>query len=290
MKSYKKKILIIGVNSYIGKSLKNALKKCGHNVFGTSRKLNDNRNMFLDLEDFSGKLFKFSNFDIIVICSAFSKFSQCDKYPERAMKINYQAPIYLSKFFSQKNIRVIYLSTSAVFNAKSSRIRTDHIKVPLSIYGKSKAKAENELLKIKGNNVIIRLSKILNNENNILFDWIDSLKKNKKITACYDHYFCPIIFEKVINFLIKIILGKGLGVYNLSGYNEISYYRAANKIAHALGKSSSLIVSKNAAELGIKPDHITSYTSLDCSRVKKEFMYNQPSAEKVMEDFVKLYT
>ena len=118
---------------------------------------------------------------------------------------------------------------------------------------------------------------------------MDSLKKNIKITACQDHYFCPIIFEKVKFFLIKIILGNGLGVYNLSGYSEISYYKAANKIAHALGKSSSLIVSKNAAELGIKSDHITPFTSLDCTRVKKELMYKQQTAEQVMEDFVRRY-
>ena len=79
MKVNKKRILIVGSDSLIGKALSNQLEKLGHRVYETSRR-NSKGKFFLDLEDVNSNLFFLPQVDIVVLCAALTKFDECEKW------------------------------------------------------------------------------------------------------------------------------------------------------------------------------------------------------------------
>jgi len=278
-----KKSLIIGGDGLIGSDLKRRLEFGQGIVYSTSRKRN-NDSIYFDLSAPNLSSFQFPEVDNVFICAGMSKFRDCEEHRALAQRINCDAPAEIAARFSHTDAHVILLSTSAVFDGKYAKVRTDTLKAPVSTYGITKANGEDAVLRMGKRVSIVRLTKIVHEGLPIFQRWSESLRNKEVIRAYTDMYFCPILMQDLTRSLIAVALSNECGIFHVSGEEDITYYEAALALASTLGLSADLVEPYSSIVDGIKPEHILRHTSLDTSGLPIELGFVAPSSSKVLNN------
>jgi len=170
------------------------------NVFGTAdseyEKVNFNYKKFNLLSENYNDLIDWSKPDIIIHCAAITNGNICEKDPYLALNVN---GLSLKKLLLATNndVKIIYISTDAVFPSKLHMAREQDCVGPENIYGKSKELGEFFLNSSHGRSfTIIRTTIVglnLNKENTGFVEWIiNSGKNNEQLGLFNDVLFTPI--------------------------------------------------------------------------------------------------
>lgn len=265
-----KKILVIGGDSHIATSLIDVLRDRGDHVAYTSRRRDNPRALFLDLINVA--LFLESDppsVEIVVICAAITKFDICRNDPETAYRINVSAPVKIAEHYLNLGARVVFLSTSAVFDGHTPFVHPTTQPNSKTEYGKLKAEAEKLLTSLDRNIAILRFSKIIVPTENIFSTWLATLKKGKTISAFTDQYISPLTLDHALEVLLAVINDSEDGIYQFSAKGDVNYYDIISNLVNILGVSPNLILEATAKEKGIPITEIFRYNSLESSRVEK---------------------
>jgi dTDP-4-dehydrorhamnose reductase len=155
-KSIIKTILVIGSSSQLGRSLISIASNYPGYTFTFANRadlvLSDSNNITV--------FFQHHQFDLIINCAAHTDVDKVELEPELADQINHLAVKQLAEIATQKNTKLIHISTDYVFNGQQYRpyIETDDV-MPQSVYGQSKLSGERALLvTLPNNGLIIRTS------------------------------------------------------------------------------------------------------------------------------------
>ena len=85
--------------------------------------------------------------DWIINSGAFTDVDKAEKESNLALSINAEAPKIFAETLENQGGKLLQISTDFVFNGnKNSPYKTDDLKSPLSVYGLSKAIAEDKIL------------------------------------------------------------------------------------------------------------------------------------------------
>lgn len=143
------KILITGGSGLLGSNLIRILEK-HHQVFAPSSKHLDVRN----LEAINNYIDSFKP-DIFIHCAAIAKFAEAEKHPFDTININIQGTINVVQACMLSNTKLIFISTSHVFDGEQGNYKSTDKTNPLSKYAKSKVAGEMTTL-IYENSLVIR--------------------------------------------------------------------------------------------------------------------------------------
>ena len=203
----KKKLLIIGKNSFLGVYLYSYLRK----YF----KVNKISYEKFDITDLS----KINKYTHIINCSIHPK------YHNKRYNSKYDIDLNISYKIKNTNLKYIFLSTRKVYKQKFNIKESDKIETKCN-YSKNKIKTEKKLLlSLKKNLIILRISNILGikkkvkNKRKIHKLFLDnyiSSTKNKKLSIFNNGFKDFITIEQFSNVIYKIIKSKIYGIYNLS--------------------------------------------------------------------------
>lgn len=262
-----KSALIIGVDGLVGGGLHRLFKRNGIRVHGSTRRRPvRSSDIFLDLADPNLGTAKLPQADVAIICAAANGFAYCRSNPANAMQINVEGPRILARRFAARGTRVIYLSSSAVFDFSRPHVAALAGRCPTTVYGASKAAGEENVLAVGEMATVVRLTKVLTPTMTLLRQWVGALRAGRRVVAFSDLYFCPISLDYAANALLAITEANASGIFNVSGAEDISYFRAASHFAMRMGLDEFKVIDGRAASKGIPREEIASFTSLDASR------------------------
>ena len=202
----KKKIIIIGKQSFIGSNLKKYLSKKKIKVIAV------NYNDFIKKKNSYLK-----NYNIIINCSSNQKFVN-NKY---SLKYDYDTNI--AKLLKNTNHKLIMISTRKIYQAKYDIKESDTVN-PKCNYSKNKYKAELSLIKTLKNRVLIlRTSNLIGrpvkNRRKLHKTFVDVFFENIKNGVIYENnknfkdFLHISMFCKILEKLIYIDAN---GIYNMS--------------------------------------------------------------------------
>jgi nucleoside-diphosphate-sugar epimerase len=158
-----KRILITGINGFIGKSLKLFLESKGYDVWGTSRSVLEDKTIKIDLSknNFLTKN-NFPCFDIIIHSAASSSEYGLDN--ERIFIDNISIIKNTLDYFSKKNTHNIFLSSISIYgeDQRNKPVKIDDYLNPSSYYGKSKLQCEIVIKNRCNKYNILRLAPVYN--------------------------------------------------------------------------------------------------------------------------------
>jgi len=145
-------IFILGSSGYIGTHLYNFMKLyTNFNVLSSGR---SNADVYADLEGSVDKLvYATVEDDVVVLLSSISSPDICANQPDIAYKVNVTATLELIKRLTQKGVKVIFSSTDIVFGKSKSKVIDNSRLMPFGVYGKMKAKVEQEVI----NNSLVKV-------------------------------------------------------------------------------------------------------------------------------------
>lgn len=182
--------------------------------------------------------------DILINAAGMTHVEECELKPNEADKINAIIPGVLARLSKELDIYFVHISTDHLFDGTKSFQTEEDIVSPLNVYGKSKAKGEQEVLKNNNEALIVRTN---------FFGWgtsyrqsfsdfiINSLRQEKKITLFSDVYYTPILIQTLIDQIQLLIKDKIKGIINIVSDERISKYDFGVLVAEIFELDKSLI-------------------------------------------------
>ncbi len=264
-----RKILIVGADGLVGRALFEAAVQRGFVVTGTTRRRDRPHLLHCDLEDLALHDIALPAADVAFFCAAVAGFAECRNDTARARQINVTAPRLLTEKLVAQGTRVVTLSSSSVFDWSQPHVAADKAPCPVSVYGKLKAENEAAFLAFDKAATVVRFAKMLTPQSRLFAGWLDALRHKRPVTAFSDLRMAPVSLDDAVTLLLALASSDTSGIYQYSASRDISYLDAARHMAAALDAAPSLVAEARAAENGIPPEEITTFSSMDSSRAER---------------------
>lgn len=210
-------------------------------IIGVSRKDFDIKNQ-TKVVDFIKK----TNPKIIVHAASAGNVDYCEKYPDEAYEVNVEGTRNIADAAMAVNVKVIFLSSNAIYDGSNPPYDEKSKPNPIDIYGKTKVEGEKAILESNLNYVILRLITMYGwpqagGRQNPVTWIIDNLKRGERINVVNDIYNNHLWAGQAAEVIWKVIKKNISGVYNIAGADCISRYELALKVAKVFDLDSSLI-------------------------------------------------
>jgi dTDP-4-dehydrorhamnose reductase len=152
--------------------------------------------------------------------------------------------VELGRFFMARGLRVVYLSSNAVFDGMLPALDERAATAPMTEYGRQKANCEVGLLsaaaELAGSCAVVRLTKVVDPTQPLYSGWMQNFKAQTPAKAAADMTMCPVTATYVACGLRRIGAGERGGVYHLSGERDMTYYELATAMATMVGGHASV--------------------------------------------------
>jgi len=211
----------------------------------------------------------------IIHCAAITKNPQCDADPAAAMRVNKDATANLAASASAEKIPFIFLSSDLVFDGKKGNYTENDSPNPISVYGKSKVRAE-EIVLSNANQAVIRTS--LNAGHSPTGDrafneeMCAAFKEGRTLNLFEDEFRCPIPAEFTARAIWEIV-GES-GIFHLCGAERLSRYEIGELIAANHPELNPKIVRGTLRDYKGSPR--SPDTSMDCSKIQAKLSFQLP--------------
>ena len=113
------KILVIGKNGQLGRSIQKLISNFNHHEFT----LTGRGELDLSSSESISKYFDtHSHFDVIINCAAYTAVDRAEEETDLANRINHLAVKKLAEFANLQNAKLIHISTDYVFDGKNESL------------------------------------------------------------------------------------------------------------------------------------------------------------------------
>jgi UDP-glucose 4-epimerase len=203
-----KKVLIIGANSYIGKKFNLYIQNNYNDLISVSL-VSASSGEWRDTD--------FSMYDSVIHLSGIVHQKEKKNLESLYYDVNFKLAVDVAKKAKYSHIRqFILMSSFAIYDPKDLCITQDTIPHPITIYGKSKLAAENEILQLKNENfeiAIIRLPMVYGEGCKGNYPKLACLAKYTPIFPEYHNKRSMIHIDSLCEFLVDIILEEKYGYF-----------------------------------------------------------------------------
>lgn len=165
--------------------------------------------------------------DILIHTAALINVEECERNPEEAEKLNVVVTKMLAELCNKYRIKMVYISTDAVFDGKDPKLYTEEDREnPLNVYGRTKLTGETFVLKYPQNLVFRTNIYGINIQKKQSFgEWIYySLIEGKALNLFTDIDFSPILVNELAELIYKSCQKDLCGLYHACGTGCITKY------------------------------------------------------------------
>jgi dTDP-4-dehydrorhamnose reductase len=253
------RLLVTGASGLLGLNL--ALEAAGlHDVIGVSRRALastpfETRQADLLEAGAIGRVLEAVHPAAVVHCAAAADLDYCERYPEISRRINAEVPGQMASECSLRNIRLIHISTDAVFDGlkDGSYAETDQPH-PGSIYATTKYAGEQAVLQANPYAIVARVNFYgwsLSGGRSLGEFFVKNLSRGTPVRGFADVTFCPTFVNDLGEALIRLLESELRGTYHVVGPAAMTKYEFGVAIAGKFGYDESLISPQSVEEFGL---------------------------------------
>lgn len=290
------KILITGSNGLLGQKLTDYCLRNSIDFISTSKGKNryskcpDERYMEMDItnEEEVMKVVSENSPTHIIHTAAMTNVDACENEPDQCELINVQSVEFLLKASQKNSCHFQLLSTDFIFDGEKGNYSEEDKPNPLSVYGMSKWKAEQLLLKYpdvetSAVRTIIVYGRGENLTRNNIILWAKSaLEKGDPLNIIDDQFRAPTYADDLAQGCMLIVEKGKSGIFNICGPEILSIYEIVERIANYFDystKSLNKISSKTLNQAAHRPPK----TGLNLTKSRSELGYDPHTLEQTLD-------
>lgn len=199
--------------------------------------------------------------DVIVHCGALTHVDYCEQHPEESYEKTVQSTLNLIEQARTCGAKLVLLSTDYVFDGKEGPYKESDAVHPLSVYGKHKLEAENEVISSGIPYLILRVTNVYGNElrnKNFIARIIEQCSNGQHLTLKlpYDQFASPTNALDIARAMYELLLQRKTGIYHICSSDFMNRVELALKvIGYFPGASYSLeaVATEQLAQPAARP-------------------------------------
>ncbi len=229
--------------------------------------------------------------DVVLNAAAYTAVDRAEEEPDRAKKVNAEAPRILAKATREVGAWLVHYSTDYVFDGEKRKPYTeDDQPNPVNEYGKTKYEGEEAIRAVSGKHLILRTSWVYSDRRSNFFRTMLRLGEeyrqgeHDRLTVVDDQIGNPTwsgwIAEATVE-IVRTLRKKGLsgdfvGTYHLASAGQTSWYGFAQRIFSQFGYDEVEVEPVPTTEYPT-PATRPKYAVLDTTRLQETFGLTPPS-------------
>ncbi|MBO5185738.1 MAG: dTDP-4-dehydrorhamnose reductase [Prevotella sp.] len=227
--------------------------------------------------------------DGIVNCAAYTAVDKAEDNVELCTLLNATAPGYLAEAVAARGGWMVQVSTDYVFDGSNhTPYRETEATSPDSVYGRTKLKGEQNVLKACPKSMIIRTAWLYSRfGNNFVKTMIRLGKERDSLGVVFDQIGTPTNAADLAA-VIMTAINKGIvpGVYHFSNEGVISWYDFTKAIHRIAGIETCNVKPLHTDEYPAKANR-PAYSVLDKTKIKETFDVEIPYWEESLAKCIK---
>ena len=251
-------ILIIGGSGFLGYYLHQSLSKLEEKVISTYNKTMIDEENFYELDvrkvdDVSKFLIKYKP-RILIYTVGITDVDLCERDKKLAKAINVEGIKNIIEHITDTDTKIIYFSTSFVFDGtKKFYLETDEPN-PISYYGESKLQGEKIVQDSGLPYAIIRTDQPYGwkknwHHTNSMLRIIEKLEKNITYNEIIDWYNTPTSIEDIVKMTRKLLEDNYEGIFHIVSDDFLSRVEFAEVVVEVFGLNKNNIKKIHSNEL-----------------------------------------
>jgi len=175
--------------------------------------------------------------DWILLAAAYTDVDGCESNRDLAFAVNCEGAINVAEAAREAGSRLLFLSTDYVFDGNNrSPYKTSDLRNPTSVYGESKARAEERLLEILPDVCIARTSWLFGHGGKCFPATILKLASTRpEISVVNDQRGTPTFARDLASAVVKLCRADASGIIHVTNSGDCTWYEFAAEIVRASG-------------------------------------------------------
>lgn len=225
--------------------------------------------------------------DCAILLAAISDIDQCEQRPERAEAVNVCGAAHVTAACRRVGTRLLFTSSAAIFDGTRHGYRESDAPTPVSVYGRTKARAEQLIAEELPDAVILRLALVIgyaqgDGTNAMLNKFAAKLRAGEPVSLPNFEYRNPIDAATLSDAMLELLMNQSAaGVLHLGATESISRFELGVRLARRLGYSSTLVKPQTEPIPGRAPRGLDHF--LISERIAAVCHLRLPSCEEVIE-------
>lgn len=180
--------------------------------------------------------------DWILLSAAYTDVDGCESNRDRAFAVNCEGAVNVAQAARQAGSRLMFLSTDYVFDgSKRSPCQTSDARNPTSVYGESKARAEERLLDILPEVCIARTSWLFGHGGKCFPATILKLASTRpEIFVVNDQRGSPTFTRDLASALLQLCRASASGIVHVTNSGDCTWYEFATEIVRVSGMTTAV--------------------------------------------------
>lgn len=199
----------------------------------------------------------------VINAAGFVRTQEAEHKPDECLAANAIGPELLGRACKAAGIPLVTFSSDLVFDGKLGRpyVEPDE-PAPATTYGRSKAEAEQRLMAIDADALIIRTSAFFGpwDRYNFLFDTIERLNRGEEVVVSDRATVSPTYVPDLVHATLDLLLDGETGIWHLTNQGAVSWHELAREAAAAAKLDRSAIRLVVPAEESSEVDRSLSST------------------------------
>jgi dTDP-4-dehydrorhamnose reductase len=284
----KPRLLIIGARGFLGRHLARQATH-GFQVFEAALPEANGERLAIDITSPASieAGFQQADPDVVVLLAAVSDIDKCESRPELAEEINVRGTARVVEACAKTGAQLVFTSSAAVFDGTRHGYCESDVVTPVSVYGRTKARAEDLIRQALPSALIIRLALVVgfaqdHGTNSMLNKLADKLGAGLPVSFPTFEFRNPIDASTLVRFMLELLKLPGVnGIFHLGASEPISRFELGLKLAENLGFSRDLIKPQTVPLPGRAPRGLDHF--LLTEKIRAACTTPVPSCDEVIE-------
>ena len=229
--------------------------------------------------------------DVVLHCAALANVDACETDPQAAARVNAELPGEIAAACARHSVRMIQVSTDAVFDGSKGNYDEDDETNPLSVYARTKLEGEKAALAANPETLVVRVNFYgwsAAGNRSLAENFVHNFSDGKEMMGFTDVIFCPMNILDLSDLIVESSELNLRGVYHMTGAEPMSKYDFGVKIARKFGFDPSLIKPVSVTESGLKAARSPNL-SLSTAKLRQALGHDLPSFDGGLQKFYDQY-